>query len=255
MNYLSLIDWTRAWHDPIPRTISAHDLSRFGQMLFASIMITQISLVTGLTSGMAADAIAGEQRRKTLHYLLISRLGSAEIVAGRLAARLVNVAAFVALVLPIASLLTYFGGIDPGMLLLGDAATLETAYFLAGLSMLVPVLFRRSRGAVGTSYLLAAAWLFGPIVMELSLSWMPGRDSPALPWLMAANDWLWPASALILLPRAPTPMRGGPDALKGLAWWMIGSHLVYGTFLIMLATWQLRPAYRRHEGRDVGRAF
>ncbi|MEO6811663.1 MAG: ABC transporter permease subunit, partial [Isosphaeraceae bacterium] len=250
MNYLTLTDWTRAWYDPIPRTISIHELSRFGQMLFASLMMAQAILVIALTPGMVADAIADERRRKTLHYLLISRLGSGEIVVGKLAARLVNVAAYVALVLPIASLLTLFGGVDPLELVLGDVAILATAYFLAGLSMLVSVLARRPREAVGAAYVLTAAWLFGPIVIESLLPWVLGRGSPVLPWLLAAVQWLWPASPLTLLTRGPSLVMGGPNALWELVWWMIGSQLVYGTLLIALATWQLRPAYRRQEGRS-----
>jgi ABC-type transport system involved in multi-copper enzyme maturation permease subunit len=249
MNYLSLIDWARAWYDPIPRTVSIHQLSRFGQMLFASLMMAQAILVIGLTPGLVADAITDERRRKTLHYLLTSRLGSVEIVLGKLAARLVNVAAFVALVLPIASLLTLFGGIDPQALLLGDAAILATAYFLAGLSMLVSVLSRRPREAVGAAYVLTAFWLFGPVVIEPLLPEVLGSGSPALPWLQAAYEWLWPASPLMLVTNAQGLFMGGPDALKQLVGWMIGSQLVYGTLLIALATWQLRPAYRRQEGR------
>ena len=64
-----------------------------------------------------AGIIPDEFQRKTLHYLLASRLSSAEIVLGKLGARLVHVVAFVALGLPIVSLLMLYGGLNPANIL------------------------------------------------------------------------------------------------------------------------------------------
>src|SRR5690348_16627795 len=68
------------------RSLSLRELAQFGQALFAAIMATQAVLVLGLMPALAADAIASERQRKTLHYLLASRLRSAEIVIGKLGA-------------------------------------------------------------------------------------------------------------------------------------------------------------------------
>lgn len=70
-------------------------------------------LVLGLTPALVADAIASERQNKTLHDLLVSRLRSDEIVWGKLAARLLSVAVFPALVLPVLSLVSLFGGVSP----------------------------------------------------------------------------------------------------------------------------------------------
>ena len=50
-----------------------------------------ILLIPALVAGIISD----EYQRKTLHYLLASRLSSAEIVLGKLGARMVHVVAFV----------------------------------------------------------------------------------------------------------------------------------------------------------------
>ena len=66
-----------------------------------------------LIPALVAGTISDEYQRKTLHYLLASRLSSAEIVLGKLGARLVHVVAFLAVGLPIVSLLMLYGGLNP----------------------------------------------------------------------------------------------------------------------------------------------
>ena len=50
-----------------------------------------------LTPTLVAGVIADERQRKTLHYLLASRLSSGEIILGKLAARLLHVGVFLGL--------------------------------------------------------------------------------------------------------------------------------------------------------------
>ncbi|HMB05398.1 MAG TPA: hypothetical protein VKP69_16885 [Isosphaeraceae bacterium] len=66
-----------------------------------------------LTPAPVADAIPADRRRRILHDLPTARPSSRSIVLGKAAARLVNVGTFLALVLPIARLLTLFGGKAP----------------------------------------------------------------------------------------------------------------------------------------------
>ena len=61
-------------------------------ILRASPGIGQAVAVLFLAPVLVAGAIAEEKQRKTLHYLLASRLSSLEIVVGKLAARLILVA-------------------------------------------------------------------------------------------------------------------------------------------------------------------
>ena len=153
------------WYSP--GEFSIGETARFGQALFASIMAAQAAMVLGLTPALVADAIASERQRKTLHHLLASPLGSGEIVLGKLAARLLAVGMYPALVLPIMSLLTLIGGVSPAGLVLGYAALASSAYFLAGLALLASVLARRPRDAIGAAYLLTAAWLFLPPLLDV----------------------------------------------------------------------------------------
>jgi ABC-type transport system involved in multi-copper enzyme maturation permease subunit len=247
-NYLGLSRPMGLWSGA--GALSIGEMARFGEAIFASIMAAQAALVLGLTPALVADAIASERQRKTLDHLLASPLKSGEIVLGKLASRLLGVGVFPALVLPIMSLLTLIGGVSPAGLVLGYAALASSAYFLAGLALLASVLARRPRDAIGAAYSLTAAWLFIPPLLEvyapsLFSSWPELGDA-----IRAVNAWVWPASPLGLVTNAQLIYSGGALELARLALWMVGSQLVYGTIFMALATWQLRPAFRRHEGRD-----
>jgi ABC-2 family transporter protein len=255
VNYVGHSGPTRPWYSP--GTFSIGEMAQFGQALFASIMAAQAALVLGLTPALVADAIASERQRKTLHHLLASPLGSGEIVLGELAARLIGVSVYPALVLPIMSLLTLIGGVSPPGLVLGYAALASSAYFLGCLVLLASVLARRPREAVGAAYSLTAAWLFLPPLLDVFVPLLMTRWPALAEAIRAINAWVWPASPLGLVTNAPAIFSGGVDELVRLALWMVGSQVVYGTLFIALAVWQLRPAYRRHEereGRQTGSA-
>ena len=66
-----------------------------------------------LTPALVAGVIADEKQRKTLHYLMASRLSSAEIVLGKLLVRMLYVTVLLGVSLPVLSLLVLLGGIDP----------------------------------------------------------------------------------------------------------------------------------------------
>ena len=97
----------------------------FGLSAFGAIAVGQELLVLMLTPALVAGAIADEKRRKTLHYLLASRLTGPEIVLGKLLVRMLYVGVLLGVSLPVMSLLVLLGGIDPLLVLSGCAATAE----------------------------------------------------------------------------------------------------------------------------------
>ena len=70
---------------------------QFARELFQNLVLAQGAIVAFSTPALVAGAIAGEVRRKTLGDLLTSDLTTAEIVLGKLAARLLHVGLLVAL--------------------------------------------------------------------------------------------------------------------------------------------------------------
>src|SRR4051794_9686921 len=126
-----------------PNEMSIKELAAIGRALFNTFLIVQSIAVILLTPALVAGVVAEEKQRKTLHYLLSSRLTGAEIVLGKLSARMLHLAVFLAIGLPVMSLLSLFGGVDPTVVLMAFAGTVTTTYFLSTMAILVSVHARR----------------------------------------------------------------------------------------------------------------
>ncbi len=163
--------------------------AQLAEQFFAAFAVTQFIVVVLLTPAYVAGSIAEEKERKTLEFLLATDLRNREIVFGKLLARAGNLILFVLTGLPVLSLMQFFGGIDPGLLLATYAVTALTAASLTGLGILNSVLRRRARDAIVITYLAAIGYV---IVASLALAVPPllsayRAQSATPPW--ALDDW------------------------------------------------------------------
>jgi ABC-2 family transporter protein len=215
---------------------------------FAESAFVQFAGAQGLTlllliPALVAGVIADEHQRKTLHYLLASRLSSAEIVLGKLGARLWHVGTFVALGLPVVSLLGLYGGINPEYVFHVYLGTFTTVLFVAALSILVSTLARRPRDAILAAYGLEAAWIYGPDWIRPFAHDLRGP----LFWVGTVNDWMMLSNPLIvwreLTWRASDFQRVPWFLLQfhEMSYWMAGLQGVFGLLFLTLAIAGLRP--------------
>lgn len=252
VNYLSFFDPQNPWQVLSPPPVTLRQLAQFGQGLFYSLMAAQAGLVFLLTPGLVADAISGERQRKTLHYLMTSRIFAPEIVLGKLAARMLHIAVFLAVTLPVLSLLTLVGGIDPELLLWGFIGTATTAFLMAAIAILASATIRRPRESFLASYLFSIFFFAGPALLEALGNPSSGWWTPLVDALHWVNEWFRVASPLGLL-SVSTLIRlfgnGGPASLLDQIAIMSAFQLAYGAVLVVLAAVVLRPAYRWIESR------
>jgi ABC-type transport system involved in multi-copper enzyme maturation permease subunit len=222
--------------------MSRQEMAQFADRVFATFAVVQGVMVLLLTPTLVAGVIVDEKQRKTLHYLLASRLSSGEIVLGKLAARLLHLGVFLGVGLPIMSLLSLFGGVDPRLVFLAYCGTLSLAFFLAGLSIWVSTISKKIREAVTLVYMLEMAWLVIPPLIEGFVS----VNAPGIhPWVKMVNDWLLdslPYGAL-----GGLSSRGGGTSLTPFLW-MIGLQVGYGSLFVLLSVWRLRPIFRAQDG-------
>jgi ABC-type transport system involved in multi-copper enzyme maturation permease subunit len=141
------------------RSLTNNDMVEFSSGIFYTIMIVQFGIAALLTPAYTAGAIAEEKDRKTLPFLLATDLRDREIILGKLLSRLLNLTLFVLTGLPILSFLQFVGGVDPGLLLAGFAATFLTMLGLASLSIFNSVLTKKARDAIVMTYVEAVAYL------------------------------------------------------------------------------------------------
>jgi len=223
--------------------MSIQEAAGLGRAFFQTFAVTQALIVLLITPALVAGVIADERQRKTLHYLLASRLTGAEIVLGKLFARGAAVGTFVAAGLPVVAILSLVGGIDPKEVWLLFAACASAAFFVAAVSIAVSVHAKRPREAVLLAYLLEAGWLFGPSVVQLALPAAGGAGLRVYEWVQPVNGWL-AASSPFVVTAGISPSGTAMEPIVT----MIGLQLLYGSVLVAVAVARLRPVHRAHGG-------
>lgn len=230
-----------AWQVVNGGQLSNQQVAQFALTTFYSFAVFQLIAVLVLAPALTAGVIADERQRKTLHYLLASRLTGGEIVLGKLAVRLVHLAVCVTVGLPVMSLLALLGGIEPALLLLAFGGTATTAFFLASASILISTASRRVRDAVFAAYALELLWLVVPLIPW----WLTGLLSgPAAPLVLGFCEAVGATGPVALFQSTFAVLTTGVGSLADAPLRMILSQAALGVFLSALAAWRLRPAFR-----------
>lgn len=233
-----------------PDSIAA--MSRFAREMFAALAWAQGVALLCLVPALLAGVIADEAQRKTLHHLLASRMSSAEIVLGKLGARLLHVGVIVLMGVPIVCLLALLGGLDPLEVTYIYGGTFSLVLFISGLSMLVSVVARRPREAILAAYLLVFAWLFLPPAIEPTaryMSWPLNWVEPVNRFMMWTNPYhVWRMLTNLRYMTVVLGFTRSTNEILVRFLCMAGLQAGLGIFFLLLAILGLRPL-RGGEGR------
>ena len=113
---------------------------------------------------LVAPGIAAERDKKSLDALLTTRLSSAEVVAGKLAAGLLPYLAGVLAGVPVLLGVTYAWGVDVRLVVLTYAGVAATAFASGSVTVWVSAHARDARKAMGYSLLLIMVWAYFPFL-------------------------------------------------------------------------------------------
>jgi ABC-type transport system involved in multi-copper enzyme maturation permease subunit len=133
--------------------------AEMAEFLFRVFFFLQLGLICLLTPVMVAGAISSEKEQRTLEFMLATDLRSREIILGKLAGRLANMTLFLLAGIPIIALMQLLGGVDPGLMFVGFAATGLTFISLAAVSIWHSTLLKRTRDAIITTFLSVGGYL------------------------------------------------------------------------------------------------
>jgi ABC-type transport system involved in multi-copper enzyme maturation permease subunit len=219
----------------------------FAESTFIQFAGAQGAALLLLIPALVAGVIADEHQRKTLHYLLASRMSSAEIVLGKLGARMVHVGAFIALGVPVVCLLALYGGLNPENVYYVYLGTFTTVLCASGLSVLVSIMARRPRDAVVVAYILETLWIVVPVwILSFqrnlggSLWWVEPVNNCVL---FANPAYVWERGTNQINVFTPGGMR--PTWFLGefvwVFYWMVGLQVSFGLIFVALAVIGLRP--------------
>ena len=227
---------------------TAEEVRTFAEATFVQFAGAQGVAILCLIPALVAGVIADEHQRKTLHYLLASRLSSTEIVLGKLSARMVHVGTFVALGIPVVCLLALYGGLNPENVYYVYLGTLTMVIFSSGLSILVSIMARRPRDAILAAFGLEALWLLVP----LWIAPIQGHlDGGSLGWVAPVNEWALATNPVFVWWHATNQTYvfalGGMRPVwfvgpfTGAFNWMVGLLSGIGLIMVSLAVLGLRP--------------
>jgi ABC-type transport system involved in multi-copper enzyme maturation permease subunit len=224
---------------------SIQQVAEIGRGFYAVTTLIVLGLVGLAAPAATAGAICMDKARGNLTLLFATDLTDAEIVLGKLAARLVPVLGLIACAAPVQALATLLGGVDPAMPAGAILVCLACAVFGCTLALTLSVWGRKTHEvllatyAFGILYLLAAPIWAGLVPMLLP-RWALAR----LPGFLA----LLPYNPVILV---LAPLNGAPLVPIGLGqqvrFFTLG--LLASALLAAAATWRIRAVVIRQAGR------
>lgn len=127
-----------------------------------------------------AQCVAEEKDRRTLDFLLATRLSSTEVILGKLAARMLVFLVTLAAGLPIMLLLNRLGGVDGWLILMAYAGIVSTGFFLAALSIWLSATAPDSRRASAFPHLQWIGIGTGEGPLRVAATCLIGILAPAL---------------------------------------------------------------------------
>jgi ABC-type Na+ efflux pump permease subunit len=239
-----------AWYYSSNQFVGRYLMSRVAAQSFLFVVCAHAMLVLGLAT-LGALSIAGELDRRTLGFMLATRLGNAEIILGKLAVCLSGFFTNLAAGLPVMILLHVLGGVHPALILLAYGCIVSTGFFVLSLAIWISTEAPDGRRAASIATCCILAWLMLPFFIGMTP--MLGRIGIRPPdFILTLNAWVLSSNPLSLLPLF---MGGGVSntALFHKIGLMAGLQLCAGVVFLLVAIARLRRAYRTNVGGDGGR--
>jgi ABC-type transport system involved in multi-copper enzyme maturation permease subunit len=221
----------------------AREYAALGESYFYAMIGVELALVLLAAPAATAGAICLDRARGTLAHVFATDLSDAEIVLGKLAARLAPILALVAGTWPVMAISSLLGGIDPLALTLAFAVIMAVAALGCSLALVLSVWARRMHEVLLAIYVLWAIVLLAwPIWYGLSRG---GVLSAPDHCLLVANPFY-----LAFAPYAAPGQIGVQDYLGFFAVVLSASVVA-----ILVAVWRIRPVACRIEGEQRGARF
>jgi hypothetical protein len=167
---------------------SLKHLAHVGEAFYHTLTTLQLSLVLLAAPAATAGAICLDRARGGLTHLLVTDLSDAEIVLGKLAARLAPVVGLLACTLPVTAMATLLGGIDAAALNWSFIICVAVAVLGCSLAMTISVWATRSHDVIMTVVVIWTAGLLAlPVWEEFPTGW---GITPPPDWFQKLNPFI-----------------------------------------------------------------
>jgi ABC-type transport system involved in multi-copper enzyme maturation permease subunit len=217
--------------------VSIEALAELGEYFYYAIATIQLTLVLLVAPVATADAICLDRARGNLTHMLVTDLSSAEIVIGRLAARLLTVLALVGATIPVLALAGLLGGVILEAIVTLTLTTLGLALLGCSLALAISVGARKTHEVLMAVYAIESVWILGPFVW----SFFEDRGGG----ILRIPQWYWNINpyVLVLAPYLwPNTLSRGQLAA------VVGGMLAISAVLVFWAVLRIRAAESQRDG-------
>jgi len=237
------------WQEQVGHTatgeMSIAQQVQVGNVFFGTTATILLGLVGLAAPAAAAGSICLDKARGNLTLLFTTDLSDAEIVLGKLAARLAPVLGLILGAAPVLSIATLFGGIDPVGLVGTLLVVLSCAVFGCTLALTLSVWGRKTHEVLMATYVFGILYLLSaPILIaiqsRLPMAWRP-------PWFAMG---LLEYNPVFLVMAA---VEGPPPGMRPVTLWthatFLGLGVAASAVLVGVATWRMRRVVIRQLGQ------
>jgi ABC-type transport system involved in multi-copper enzyme maturation permease subunit len=219
--------------------MSVQDMARRAAAFFAIFSFIQLIAILLAGPAMIAGTIATERERRTIEYLFASQLSNAEIVLGKLAARLLHLLYLVAAGLPVLAMAMLMGGIEPAVLARVFVYCLMITVTIGAMSIAVSVSSPRGKDAMMRIYIILVALLLLPL-----LAWP--FFGPQTVWVTEIIESTHPFIVLYNIQRGAMVGRNALGVSTGGWSYLMPSLVAQSIFSLIAIAWATRSVRRVH---------
>ncbi|MBN1179949.1 MAG: ABC transporter permease subunit [Anaerolineae bacterium] len=142
------------------------NLSEAGLVIFSTVVLLELFIVTFITPAFTAGAITGERDRQTYELLRATLLPARDLVMGKLTSALTYVGLLILAAIPLEGLAFMLGGVTPEDLILALVVTVVTAFSFAVIGLFFSAIMKSTLSATVLSYGMALLITVGlPIIL------------------------------------------------------------------------------------------
>jgi ABC-2 type transport system permease protein len=173
---------------------SASEMAYLGKVVFASVVIIEIFMVTFITPAFTAGAISGEKERQTYELLRTTLLPARKVVFGKFSSALIYMLLLILAAVPLESLAFVLGGVEVEELVLALVILLVAAFFFAALGLFFSSIMRSTLAATILSYVVA---LLGTVGLPILLLILFTTFSSMIYGVgLSPTAWMWEAALM-----------------------------------------------------------
>ena len=133
--------------------------------VFISMVVFQLVLLSFVAPAMTTNSISGEVQRGTIDLLVCTKMSSLDIVMGKLMAGMVKIFLLIVVSLPLFSVLSIFGGVETGVLLLLMFYYMIISILYGSIGIFTSAFFKKNSVSTIVSYFIIISLNLGTLVV------------------------------------------------------------------------------------------